>query len=426
MKLSLFKSDFSRNILTLMMGTSIAQAIPIAVSPILTRIYTPDDFGVLALFMAIIGILVAIISGRYELAIMLPEKDEDAINVLALGFLITCVMTISLILLVLTSKDYLVTLLDNQKIEPWLYFIPITVFFSGSFNLLNYFNVRKKNYKEIRNTTIVKSLILTIIQIAVGFFKQGVLGLVSGEILSRMFANMRLLKCILEDKEYISAISGYKIIFLAKKYKRFPILNLPSTFTNTLTQQLPFFMMPKLFSITINGYFSLAQKIIALPSALIARSISQVYFQKISENNKNKNKNLPLLKRTIRSLFLITLPIVVMIVLFSTEAFALVFGENWRTSGEIAKYLAVVFMFSFIPSTLSITLIAYEKLKHLAMWQFFYFLSSVIFYALSFFWGLDFKDFLFYFMIHECVIYLIYLALIISTVIQSDNLIIEG
>lgn len=426
MKLSLFKSDFSRNILTLMMGTSIAQAIPIAISPILTRIYTPDDFGVLALFMAIIGILVAIISGRYELAIMLPEKDEDAINVLALGFLITCVMTISLIILVLTSKGYLIILLDNEKIGPWLYFTPVAVFFSGLFNLLSYFNVRKENYKEIKNATIVKSLILAVIQITIGFLKQGVLGLVSGEILSRMFANMRLLKCILEDKECISAISKHKMISLAKKYKRFPIFNLPSTLADTLTQQLPFFMIPKVFSMTINGYFSLAQRTIALPSALIAKSISQVYFQKISENNKNKKKNLPLLKRAIRNLSLIVLPVVVMIILFSAEVFALVFGENWRTSGEIAKYLAVVFMFSFIPSTLSITLIAYEKLKYLAMWQFIYLSSSIGFYALSFFLGFELKDFLFYFVIHECVMYLIYLVLIVSTVVQSDNLIMEG
>jgi len=43
------KSEFAKNVLTLMTGTTIAQAIPIAISPILTRIYTPEDFGVFAL-----------------------------------------------------------------------------------------------------------------------------------------------------------------------------------------------------------------------------------------------------------------------------------------------------------------------------------------------------------------------------------------
>ena len=87
------KSEFSKNVLTLMTGTTIAQAIPIAISPILTRIYTPEDFGVLALFVAITSIFGSIANGRYELAIMLPKKDENAINIFALGLIITFSMS---------------------------------------------------------------------------------------------------------------------------------------------------------------------------------------------------------------------------------------------------------------------------------------------------------------------------------------------
>ena len=82
------KSDFSRNVLTLMTGTSIAQAIPIAISPILTRIYTPDDFGIFALYMSIASIIAVIATGRYELAMMLPKKDSDAINILFISIVV--------------------------------------------------------------------------------------------------------------------------------------------------------------------------------------------------------------------------------------------------------------------------------------------------------------------------------------------------
>jgi len=97
------KSEFSRNVLTLMTGTTIAQAIPIAISPIVTRIYTPEDFGIFALFIAIITIFGSIANGRYELAIMLPKKDEDAINIFALGFIIISVMSLFLLILVVIS-----------------------------------------------------------------------------------------------------------------------------------------------------------------------------------------------------------------------------------------------------------------------------------------------------------------------------------
>ena len=143
------KSEFNRNILTLLTGTTIAQAIPIAISPILTRIYTPEDFGIFAIFLAITLIIGSIANGRYELAIMIPKKDEDAINIFALGFIITTSISLLLLVLVLIFQRYFIFLLKNEEIGVWLYFVPISVFFFGIFNILNYFNNRKKNYKDI-------------------------------------------------------------------------------------------------------------------------------------------------------------------------------------------------------------------------------------------------------------------------------------
>ena len=123
------KSEFNRNILTLMTGTTIAQAIPIAISPILTRIYTPEDFGIFAIFLAITLIIGSIANGRYELAIMMPKKDEDAINIFALGFIITTSLSLLLLVLVLIFQKYFIFLLKNEEIGVWLYFVPISVFF---------------------------------------------------------------------------------------------------------------------------------------------------------------------------------------------------------------------------------------------------------------------------------------------------------
>ena len=123
------KSEFNRNILTLMTGTTIAQAIPIAISPILTRIYTPEDFGIFAIFLAITLIIGSIANGRYELAIMIPKKDEDAINIFALGFIITTSISLLLLVLVLIFQKYFIFLLKNEEIGVWLYFFPILLFF---------------------------------------------------------------------------------------------------------------------------------------------------------------------------------------------------------------------------------------------------------------------------------------------------------
>ena len=122
------QSEFSQNVLTLMTGSTLSQAIPIAISPILTRIYTPEDFGLYAVYLAIITILGTIVSGRYELAIMLPKKDEDAINIFALGLVITICLTVVTTILVITFNDYIGNLSNNQKMKYWLYIVPVSVF----------------------------------------------------------------------------------------------------------------------------------------------------------------------------------------------------------------------------------------------------------------------------------------------------------
>ncbi|MFW2441368.1 lipopolysaccharide biosynthesis protein [Aliarcobacter butzleri] len=415
------KSEFSKNVLTLMTGTTIAQAIPIAITPILTRMYTPNDFGVFALFVAVTAVLGSISNGRYELSIMLPKKDEDAINIFALGFIITCFVSFLLLILVIIFNDYFTRLLGNDEISFWLYFMPISVFFIGLFNLLNYFNNRRKNYKDLRNAIIFKSIILVITQLSIGFIKQGAMGLISGEILSRMASNSKLLKNIVKDKILISKISKIKIIALGKRYKDFPKYNILSTTADVLTLQLPFLMIPKIFNLSISGFFFFSQKIISLPASLISKSISQVLFQKMTEN-KNKNlENMDLLLKTIKKLLIISLFISINIIIFGQDLFEIIFGDNWKLSGIILQYLAVIFIITFVVSTVSVAFSVTMELKKLAFWQYLYLISSMIFFTFFLYYDFTIKEFLFFYVIHEYIHYTIYLVLILLSVKKMDK-----
>ena len=414
------KSEFSKNVLTLMTGTTIAQAIPIAISPILTRIYTPEDFGVFALFIAITAILGTVANARYELAIMLPKKDEDAINIFALGFIITCFISLILLILVVIFNDYFTKLFGNDEISFWLYFVPITVFFSGLFNILNYFNNRKKNYKDLRNATILKSIVLAIVQLSIGFIKSGASGLISGSIISNMFANIKLAKNILKDKILVSKISKIKMIALAKRYKDFPKHGMASSLFDNLSLQLPSILIPKIFSFSISGYFFFANKIVNLPSALISGSIGQVYLQKITENKNNGIEIFPIFKNTITKLFFIALPITIIGYITSPYIFPLLFGEKWKISGEIAQYLFLIFIIRFCVSPLSNSFIPALELKKAALWQYLYFISSIILFIITLYLKIDLKIFLIFYVIHEYILYGVYLYFINLAVRKID------
>ena len=415
------KSEFTLNVLTLMTGTTLAQAIPIAVSPILTRIYTPEDFGLFALFIAITGIFGSFVNGRYELAIMLPKKDEDAINIAALGIILTTVISIFLFIIILIFDDKISDLLESTEIRFWLYFVPLSVFLTGFWNVLNYFNIRKKQYLDISKAIILKAIILSTLQVAIGFIKNGATGLISGQLVSQLFANTKLFLNVIKDKALLSKISKLKIIALAKKYKDFPKYNAPAAFSDTTALQLPSILLPKLYGLGNSGFFFLAHKIIAMPSGLIGKSISQVFFQEISEKKNKKLKCWPLFIKTIKRLLFIGAPISILIAILGPDLFEIVFGEEWRISGEVARFLSIVFLLTFVVSPVSSVFSVSGFIKRGAFWKYLYLFTSLSIYIFSMFFGLDFFEFIFLYTFHEVILYIIYFYLIAKSVRQMDS-----
>ena len=403
------KSEFSRNVLTLMTGTTIAQAIPIAISPILTRVYTPEDFGIFALFFAMIAIFGSISNGRYELAIMLPEKDEDAINIFALGFMITFTMSLILLILVILFHDFIISFLENDKIGIWLYFVPFTVFFIGFFNILNYFNTRKKEYKNIANAKIIKSIVLAIVQLSIGIIKQGATGLITGQILSQLFANWQLFKTIIKDKILLSHISLKNIWSQAKRYKNFPKFSLMGVFANELSIHFTNILISSFFTVTTLGFYSLVQKILGMPSVLIGSSIGQVFFQEATEEKIKKGNAISVFTRTLKKLLIIATVAFGLLFFIVEDLFAFVFGENWRIAGTYAQIVIPLFFIRFISSSVSTIYDIFDGLKIELIWQVTLLLGIII--ILYLFKDNNFIEFLQYMSLYSIVMYTISLYL---------------
>ena len=414
------KSEFSRNVLTLMTGTSIAQAIPIAITPILTRLYTPEDFGLLALFVAITAVFATIANGRYEIAIMLPKKDEDAVNVLALGFIINLFISLGLFFSVIVIYIFWGDFIDESKLGFWLFIIPLSVFITGAFNLLNYFNIRKKYYKDLRDATVFKSFVLVVTQLSIGMIKEGVAGLITGQVLSQLTANMKLLRNLLKGDEPLQPVKKTKLLALAKKYQDFPKHNAPAALSDTAALKLPSLLLPKLFGLAMSGYFFLAHKMISIPSALIGQSISQVFFQEISAKKNMSSKCWPFFIKTVKRLFFIGLPVSILIALLGPYLFKIVFGEQWNVSGEVARYLAIVFLFTFVVSPVSSVFSVSGYIKRGAYWRYMYLLTSLSVFAFSMLADFVFFEFVLLYTAHEVVLYLIYFYLIAKSVRQMD------
>lgn len=351
------KSEFSRNILTLMTGTTIAQAIPIAISPILTRIYTPEDFGVFAFFIAIVAIFSSISSARYEQAILLPMSEENALHVFALGFVILSFISLFLLLTIFIVNDFVVSLLPSTEIVFFIYFIPITVFFVGLFNLLSYFNNRKKLYSDISKATVLKAVVLAVVQIVIGLVKEGASGLITGQILSQIVANVKLAKNVFLHKD-LRAIFDIKSMWtLSKEYIDFPKYQVPHVLFSTLSSNLPIYLFTLFFSSLVTGLYALAIRIVLSPMMIIAGSSAKVYNEQLSKLYENREDTYGFTLQFLKSLGMKVVVFIVLIALFAPDIFAFVFGESWREAGEYTRLLSpwlflnvMVSSVAFIPS----------------------------------------------------------------------------
>jgi O-antigen/teichoic acid export membrane protein len=356
------KSDFSRNVLTLMTGTTIAQAIPIAISPILTRIYTPNDFGLFALYMSIASILSVAATGRYELAIMLPKKDKDAINIVLISILISFLLSFISLIIVFFFNASITKLLGNPQISSWLYFIPITILLTGVYQSFNYWNNRKKQYKNLATSRVVRSGSTAIVNLSMGFQAIGSSGLILGGIIGQLIGTFFLGRLLFKEKKNLfKQIKKLKIFILLKRYIRFPKFDILASILNASSHQITHILFNTLFNSTIAGYYYLTQRIISVPITFIASAISDVFRESASQDFNKLGNAKKIYISTFKKLFILSFFPSIFLYIFAIDLFIFIFGEEWKVAGEYARIMTPMLFLRFISSPLSFMLYIGEK-----------------------------------------------------------------
>ena len=353
----ILRTDFVRNSFTLISGTSFAQGFAILIYLFLTRIYTPDDFGLFALYMSILSITMIFSTAKYEMAIMLPDNEEDARGLLELSMLISLGVSLLLLVLVLLFNDAFTRLLGNDAISPWLYFIPLSTLLVGFFQSFRYFNNRRKKYGIITAANVSQSFTNSFGKLGVGPFITGPTGLITGTLIGQ-FTGFLIF--------YINSLkNGYRILAhpdlarirsLARKYSLFPKFNMFQGLINNLSGALPIFIFTSYFSSTIAGYFSLGYTVIYRPMNLVVSAFFQVLFQNIIEKNNNARRIYPDIRKfLIRMLQLVIIPFIVFLFL-APDIFRIIFGAEWEEAGKYTQILipwlfmvSLTMPLSFIP-----------------------------------------------------------------------------
>jgi O-antigen/teichoic acid export membrane protein len=403
------KSSFAKNVITLMTGTTIAQAIPIVITPILTRMYTPEDFGVLALFVAITVILGTVANARYELAITLPESEENAIEIAALGIVISSLFSLFLLIPFVLFNRPLSLLLNESGISFWLYFVPLVVWVVGIFNVLIYLNIRCKKYKDIAKSNVYKSVAMVGVQLFLGVVSAGLAGLILGQIASSVSSVYRLSKNIDTMKLYRNMKKRKRLVYNAMRYKKFLIYMFPASLMNALFGNIVSLAIPSLFEIKTLGFYSLAQRVLGAPMSLIGSSVSQVYAQEASEERNATGKIVSTFNKTLKKLVILSFLFFLPLYFLVEDIFAIAFGEDWRVAGYYAKLLLPYFSLKFVVSSLSLTDSIMEKQYIYAIFNM---INLLLVLFLMFFFSDSFVYFIKSFVFSFSITYVLYLLVI--------------
>jgi O-antigen/teichoic acid export membrane protein len=381
--------SFTANVLTLTTGTAVAQAITIVATPILVRIYTPKDFGLLAVLTTITGTVSIVASWRYETAIVLPDNDEDAVNLLVLCIMIALGMTGLSLLVIGLFHQQITFWLKEPELEPWLWTVPPSLLLIGLYQALSYWSTRKQDFNWLAISRVSQFTVAIASQVAIGLLaKSGAIGLVSGQIFGQFVGTAVLAGQIWQSYQVqIRKVVNWKgIKSQAQRFKKFPIYTSLPSLLDSLAVVMPVLFFTNVFGATTTGYFSLATRIINLPSSLISASVSQAILPRLALDKAQTGTTAPLVEKVLNKLIILALSLFI-VMQFSPLLFQIVLGKTWIIAGIYAKIMAAAVTMRFVVSPLSVVLIAYEKQEMLAYWQFAYMTSTVIALSLSTFYS---------------------------------------
>jgi len=340
-----FVSDFSK----LVSGTFLANLLPVLISPILSRLYSPESFGVFGIYISIVNILTIILTGRYEFAIVKAGKKSEAIYLLYLITLLSLGITfISLIIITL-----LFILVPDLSISNhiWIYAIPVTAFAVAGNRTLYYYSTYLKDYGLQSRNRIYRGLNVSAFKI--GFFLPfHQLGLIVGNFFGYFITLFIYLFTLIKRRQLVFPSFNFKKIKAGFfNHLFFPRYDLLSGLLNAFSLNLPIILFAFYYSKEIIGQYSMAFSLINMPIVLVAASMGQIYYQRISIP-KNKSETKIITGKIINQLSVYGLVLSVVLV-FGDVIFGFVLGKEWILAGRFAQYMSLWIYIVFIASPLS-------------------------------------------------------------------------
>lgn len=339
-----------RGMATLVAGNASARLIGILTIPVTTRLFTPDDFGVLAVFVSLVMILAPALTLRYVMAVPLPRRDSVAFNLMALSLLVSVVMSLILALLLWWLGPWLFRQLSMESLNAWWWLIPVGLIAVASCEAMTLWATRRRVYPVIAKSLTLQSVAGNGTKILLGMLSLQPLGLLIGQVVVSGGAVIPLwLRFRRELGGLAAAVSYRRLRMVALRYRDFPAYRLPSHVMLMLGMQAPLLLSALVFEPAVVGQLSLALLAVAMPVDLLANSMGKAYLAEIAAiGRQDPDRVLQITRAITLRMFALSVPLVAIMFFFSEPLFVLVFGAEWALAGQFCSILAVYILFNFV------------------------------------------------------------------------------
>lgn len=348
------KSGFVRHIVTLITGAAVAQIIPLLVSPLITRLYTPHDMGIQAVYISWMSALAVLATARYEMAIVLPADERQGGNLMSLSLL--CATLLSLLVAMVVAFDghaKIAARLGAPELEPWLLLLPVSVWLAGLMQAWTNWNNRHRRYQANANGRMTQSLGMAAAQVAGGFLGAGAGGLILGQLAGQIGSLLSQGWADIKSRfAWRREVSRAGMREMASAYSEFPKVNAPHALSTALLDSAILAALTLLAGTAAVGFYGLMMRVLKLPAALIGQAVAQVAYRELAEARNLGQPLRPILRKMMLTLGGMALFPFLVIQLFGEPLFALVFGDNWAEAGRYAEAMSLYILFHFVASPL--------------------------------------------------------------------------
>ncbi len=347
------KGGFLRSIALLVVGGGIAQVIALAFSPLVTRLYSPADYAMLTMFLALSGVVIPFACGKYEVAIVVAGTERHASDLTALALRVAAIGSIVLLAPVLAARNQIAELLGCQDLGLWLLAVPVAVLLGAVAMVARYVANRRSEYRIISEYMVAQAALSVALNVLFGWLNWGSSGLLAANLISVGIGTAWLLWRVRTGLAAAAHADTASLRHVAHKYRDFPILNASSTILDALTLAMPVFFIGRIAGQETLGLYGFMMRVAQAPFSLISGAVGQVHLKHLADLIAAGQPASAYLRRITLLLTAIAAPPSIGLMIFAPDLFVFVFGAPWRRAGELLVIMMPSIAIQFVVSTLS-------------------------------------------------------------------------